>query len=113
MERKLVYIVHITGVQYSWCKGIGRAELTTMLSAIQQSTNTILSSVSDSDDAVMYGENREQAVKRMVDAAFKNCDITRTGKLLPLVSLAHTLSHTIEIERRGEEGISYRVWRVH
>ena len=67
-------------------EGIGRAELTTMLSAIQQSTNTILSSVSDSDDAVMYGENREQAVKRMVDAAFKNCDITRTGKLLPLVS---------------------------
>ena len=94
-------------------EGIGRAELTTMLSAIQQSTNTILSSVSDSDDAVMYGENREQAVKRMVDAAFKNCDITRTGKLLPLVSLTHTLSHTIEIERRGEEGISYRVWRVH
>ena len=69
-------------------EGIGRAELTTMLSAIQQSTNTILSSVSDSDDAVMYGENREQAVKRMVDAAFKNCDITRTGKLLPLVSVA-------------------------
>ena len=57
-----------------------------MLSAIQHSTNTILSSVSDSDDAVMYGENREQAVKRMVNAAFKNCDITRTGKLLPLVS---------------------------
>ena len=68
-------------------EGIGRAELTTMLSAIQQSTNTILSSVSDSDDAVMYGENREQAVKRMVDTAFKNCDITRTGKLLPLVSV--------------------------
>ena len=39
-------------------EGIGRAELTTMLSAIQQSTNTILSSVSDSDDAVMYEENR-------------------------------------------------------
>ena len=73
-------------------EGIGRAELTTMLSAIQQSTNTILSSVSDSDDAVMYGENREQAVKRMVDTAFKNCDITRTGKLLPLVSVA-TLSY--------------------
>ena len=73
-------------------EGIGRAELTTMLSAIQQSTNTILSSVSDSDDAVMYGENREQAVKGMVDAAFKNCDITRTGKLLPLVSVV-TLSH--------------------
>ena len=71
-------------------EGIGRAELTTMLSAIQQSTNTILSSVSDSDDAVMYGENREQAVKRMVDAAFKNCDITRTGKLLPLVSFNNT-----------------------
>lgn len=67
-------------------EGISREELTTMLSAIHHSTNTILSSVADSDNAVMYGENREQAVKRMVDAAFKNCDITRTGKLLPLVS---------------------------
>ena len=98
-------------------EGIGRAELTTMLSAIQQSTNTILSSVSDSDDAVMYGENREQAVKRMVDAAFKNCDITRTGKLLPLVSLTHT--HTIRLKRkevgRGPgvlSDISYRMWRA-
>lgn len=66
-------------------EGISREELTTMLSAIHHSTNTILSSVTDSDNAVMFGENREQAVKRMVDAAFKNCDITRTGKLLPLV----------------------------
>ena len=31
----------------------------------------------------------EQAVKRMVDAAFKNCDITHTGKLFPLVALSY------------------------
>ena len=87
----MLFVTEIQVFNIHGDEGIGRAELTTMLTAIQQSTNTILSSVSDSDDAVMYGENREQAVKRMVDAAFKNCDITRTGKLLPLVSVA-TLS---------------------
>ena len=87
----MLFVTEIQVFNIHGDEGIGRAELTTMLSAIQQSTNTILSSVSDSDDAVMYGENREQAVKRMVDTAFKNCDITRTGKLLPLVSVA-TLS---------------------
>ncbi len=63
-----------------------REELTTMLTAILQSTNTILYTVAEGDTALMRGENRDQAVKRMVTAAFANCDITRTGKLLPLVS---------------------------
>ena len=70
-------------------EGVSREELTTLLSAILQSTNTILYTVGEGDAAVMYGENREQAVKRMVDAAFKNCDISHTGKLLPLVSGLH------------------------
>ena len=65
--------------------GISRSELTTMLSAILQSTNTILYTVAEHDAAVMGGEDRSQTVKKMVDAAFKNCDISRTGKLLPLV----------------------------
>ena len=74
--------------------GISREELATMLHAILQSTNTIVMAVSQmgggagdgaSGSAVMEGENREQAIRSMVDSAFRNCDITRTGKLLPLV----------------------------
>ncbi len=63
-----------------------REELTTMLTAILQSTSTILHTVAQEDTALMHGEDTEQAVRRMVSAAFDNCDITRTGKLLPLVS---------------------------
>ena len=66
-------------------EGISRTELTTMLSAILQSTDTILYTVGEGDAAVMGGEDRTEAVRIMVDRAFKNCDITRTGKLLPLV----------------------------
>ena len=74
--------------------GISREELATMLHAILQSTNTIVMAVSQmgggagggaSGSAVMEGENREQAIRSMVDSAFRNCDITGTGKLLPLV----------------------------
>ena len=64
-----------------------------MLHAILQSTNTIVMAVSRVEggggmggSAVMEGENREQAIRAMVDSAFRNCDITGTGKLLPLVS---------------------------
>ena len=59
-----------------------------MLTAIVLSTNTILytTCMGEGGSAVMYGENKQQAVKRMVDTAFKNCDISRSGKLLPLVS---------------------------
>lgn len=67
-------------------EGVSRAELTSMLSAILQSTDTILYTVSECDAAVMGGDNHAAAVKSMVDTAFRNCDITRTGKLLPLVS---------------------------
>ena len=63
-----------------------------MLHAILQSTNTIVMAVSRVEgggvrggSAVMEGENREQAIRSMVDSAFRNCDITGTGKLLPLV----------------------------
>ena len=75
------------------CAGISREELATMLHAILQSTNTIVMAVSrmgggggGGRSAVMEGENREQAIRAMVDSAFRNCDITGTGKLLPLVS---------------------------
>ena len=70
-----------------------------MLHAILQSTNTIVMAVSQmgggagdgaSGSAVMEGENREQAIRSMVDSAFRNCDITGTGKLLPLVSVLRT-----------------------
>ncbi|CAI8035658.1 hypothetical protein GBAR_LOCUS19975, partial [Geodia barretti] len=63
-----------------------------MLHAILQSTNTIVMAVSQMGgggggggrSAVMKGEDREQAIRAMVDSAFRNCDITGTGKLLPL-----------------------------
>ena len=82
-----------------------------MLHAILQSTNTIVMAVSHmggqvgggggrgggggggGGSAVMEGENREQAIRAMVDSAFRNCDITGTGKLLPLVSLSSTQSY--------------------
>ena len=76
------------------CAGISREELATMLHAILQSTNTIVMAVSQMGggggvggrSAVMKGEDREQAIRAMVDSAFRNCDITGTGKLLPLVN---------------------------
>lgn len=75
-----VHSTHLVFLQTS------REELTTMLTAILQSTNTILHTIAQEDTALMHGENTDQAVKRMVNAAFTNCDISRTGKLLPLVS---------------------------
>ena len=72
-----------------------------MLHAILHSTNPIVMAVScvegvapggggggggGGEGAVMEGEDREQAIRAMVDSAFHNCDITGTGKLLPLVS---------------------------
>lgn len=66
--------------------GISREELATMLHAILHSTNTIVMAVSHAEGAaVMSGEDQEQAIRAMVDSAFRNCDITGTGKLLPLV----------------------------
>ena len=69
-----------------------------MLHAILQSTNTIVMAVSRVEGgagrgggAVMEGENREQAIRAMVDSAFRNCDITGTGKLLPLVYTVHVV----------------------
>lgn len=57
-----------------------------MLTAILQSTNTILYTVGDTDSAVLGNEDMQQTITTMVDAAFANCDISRTGKLLPVVS---------------------------
>lgn len=69
--------------------GISREELATMLHAILHSTNTIVMAVSHAEGAaVMSGEDQEQAIRAMVDSAFRNCDITGTGKLLPLVGTA-------------------------
>ncbi len=58
-----------------------------MLSAICQSTNTILYTVGETDRAVLGGEDMGETIKAMVDAAFANCDISKTGKLLPVVSV--------------------------
>lgn len=66
-------------------EGVSRAELTTMLSAILHSTNTILNAVHTSWQQEEGGGNTDEAVKRIVNTAFENCDISRTGKLLPLV----------------------------
>ena len=68
-------------------EGVSRAELTTMLTAILQSTDTILYTVCESGGAVLGGEERGEAVSMMVTEAFKHCDITRTGKLLPVVRM--------------------------
>ncbi len=57
-----------------------------MLTAILQSTNTILYTVGHTDRAVLGGEDMQETITAMVDAAFANCDISRTGKLLPVVS---------------------------
>ena len=67
-------------------EGVSREELATMLTAILQSTDTILYTVCESGRAVLGGEGRVEAVRIMVDEAFKHCDITGTGKLLPVVS---------------------------
>ena len=67
-------------------EGVSRAELGTMLTAIMQSTNTILYSVRDQDSAVMGSQDIGATVEAMVESAFTNCDISRTGKLLPMAS---------------------------
>ena len=67
-------------------EGIARAELSTMLTHILHSTHTILHTIGEGEASVVTGEDTHETVKRMVDAAFTNCDISRTGKLLPLVS---------------------------
>ncbi len=67
-------------------EGVSREELRTMLTAIMQSTNTILYSVGDKDSAVMGSEDIQTTVDTMIETAFNNCDISRTGKLLPMAS---------------------------
>ncbi len=74
-------------------EGVSRPELTTMLTAILQSTDTILYTVCETSGAVLGGEGRGEAVSLMVDEAFKHCDITGTGKLLPVVSTLILLSY--------------------
>lgn len=66
-------------------EGISRTELTTMLTHVLHSTHTILHTIAEGEAAVLTGEDTHETVQRMVDAAFSNCDITRSGKLLPLV----------------------------
>lgn len=66
-------------------EGVSREELRTMLTAILQSTNTILYTVGHTDRAVLGGEDMQETITAIVTAAFANCDISRTGKLLPMV----------------------------
>lgn len=66
-------------------EGISKDELRTMLTAILQSTNTILYSVGHTDSAVLGSLDMQETIANMVDTAFMTCDISRTGKLLPMV----------------------------
>ena len=68
-------------------EGISRSELSLMLSHILHSTHTILHTIGESEASIVTGEDTDETVQRIVNAAFINCDITLTGKLLPLVSL--------------------------
>ena len=48
-------------------EGISRAELRTMLTAILQSTNTILYTVGETDRAVLGSEDIGETISNMVD----------------------------------------------
>ena len=73
-------------------EGISKEELRTMLTAILQSTNTILYTVGITDSAVLGSLDMQESIATMVDTAFKTCDISRTGKLLPMVCVLLFLS---------------------
>ena len=75
-------------------EGISRTELAAMLTHILHSTHTILHTIGEGETALMSGEDTHETVKRMVDAAFTNCDISRTGKLLPLVRCLCVRNHS-------------------
>lgn len=69
-------------------EGVSYEELTCMLSAIAVNTDLILTTFHHaSSSALLEPETSQQAVKRIADAAFEKCDITGSGKLLPLVSM--------------------------
>ena len=69
-------------------EGVSYEELTSMLSAIAANTDLILTTFHHpSSSALLESETSQQSVKRIADAAFEKCDITGTGKLLPLVSV--------------------------
>ena len=69
-------------------EGVSYEELTCMLSAIAVNTDLILTTFHHpSSSALLEPETSQQAVKRIADAAFEKCDITGSGKLLPLVSV--------------------------
>lgn len=69
-------------------EGVSYEELTSMLSAIAANTDLILTTFHHpSSSALLEPETSQQSVKRIADAAFEKCDITGTGKLLPLVSV--------------------------
>ena len=68
-------------------EGVSYEELTCILSAIAVNTDLMLTTFHHpSSSALLEPETSQQAVKRIADAAFEKCDITGTGKLLPLVS---------------------------
>jgi len=68
-------------------EGVSYEELTSILSAIATNTDLILATFHHpSSSALLESETTQQAVKRIADTAFQKCDITGTGKLLPLVS---------------------------
>ena len=69
-------------------EGVSYEELTSILSAIATSADLVLATFyHPSSSALLEAESTPEAVKRVADAAFEKCDITGTGKLLPLVSV--------------------------
>lgn len=81
--RLLFHLFNLAGDE-----GISKEELQSMLSAVVNSTSTILLTVTEGGGPMGRGgcpiANPEPAIKNVVDTAFKHCDISQSGKLLPL-----------------------------
>jgi Ca2+-binding EF-hand superfamily protein len=65
-------------------EGVSRQELATMLNSSFRSAKAIVSCTNENQSAVLVGRNEAEIVEKVVDDAFENCDITKTGKLLPI-----------------------------
>ncbi|XP_019850352.1 PREDICTED: uncharacterized protein LOC105312226 [Amphimedon queenslandica] len=67
-------------------EGVSREELHSLLSSVVHSTNTIILTVTEGgvDNESGIVTDPESSIASVVDAAFENCDISRSGKLLPL-----------------------------
>ncbi|XP_062507389.1 trafficking protein particle complex subunit 12-like isoform X2 [Corticium candelabrum] len=65
-------------------EGVSQQEMATMLYGSLKSAKTIMQCTAEGQSALLQGQNEQEIVQKIVADAFKNCDITRTGKLLPI-----------------------------